>query len=361
MGAVFLQLRSVILLLVMGLLGWTIGYFERRSMRALSRDERETIRRVKFGLPGFAAFSGPMLGLLVVTQSGPWLPASTMFLASFPLILAGILLANRWLQEGQALAGAPTAWLERSKRLSRITAILYALLFASVIASITASLWDLKAIKQTTAKSQTDQRAEDQRVAARLIEIKAEAAKFAGRPEHEISVRAEKENAKKSDPASYERPIYLKLPLFGVRFHWRFEQKAKLLKGKLELTIFHGPEPQTLVIFENGAFSPDWEIMDSKEKEPDEMYFGFHSKLSYAVSEMDRVEIHLTVPGDVTGTGPDSTGILKQGEYVSFTQFTLYHLPDAKRDNDYAFLNNDGWNVLWKMEITSEQGWMSVN
>ncbi len=194
---------------------------------------------------------------------------------------------------------------------------------------------------------------------ARLKEIQEEAKAYAERVGHVISEKQMRENAKKENPSPDFRRIYLKLPLDDVRFHWKFQEKAILLAGNLTLTIKRGETTETLVIFHDGAVSDEWEILPCCEPGPDEMYFGFTSKQNILVSEKDRVELKLSTKGDVKGIGPDKTGILKQGDYASFTQFKIYHLEKTTGEKDvWAFLNNDGWNINWKMEVTSQLGWM---
>ncbi len=112
-------------------------------------------------------------------------------------------------------------------------------------------------------------------------------------------------------------------------------------------------------LFKDGILSDDWEPMSDTEYKGNEIYFGFVSKNKYLVSETDKVDLILTLNEDIKGKGADITGILKAGIYQSSSQFTLFHLEDFLGEEDaYAFLNNDGWNVRWRLDVTSHQGWM---
>jgi hypothetical protein len=203
-------------------------------------------------------------------------------------------------------------------------------------------------------------RAEEHTVlqSARLVDIQKQVSAYAADERYVINERELLENSKKTDAKSYDRRIYLKLPLYGNRFHWKFQEKSKLISGNLTLTIKRGNEIKTLVIFNDGAISDDWEVLNCCDQGPNEMYFGFATKKTYSVSETDAVELRLLVNSDIKGIGPEITGNLKRGDYVTFTQFKIYHLEQSTKEKDvWAFLNDDAWNIQWKLDITSHHGW----
>ncbi len=154
----------------------------------------------------------------------------------------------------------------------------------------------------------------------------------------------------------FARRIYIKLPLLQPRFHWVFLEKKSFLSGSLVLTISAKGKQTRMTIFEDGALSDEWEIMDADKHSGDRLYFGFESKERVTVSEADQVHLHLTVKEDIRGQGEGAAGVLRSGSYESTSQFTLYHLESFSGKKDvYAFLNNDAWRVRWRLEdVTGE-------
>ena len=51
---------------------------------------------------------------------------------------------------------------------------------------------------------------------------------------------------------SAERTLYFKLPIEGVRFHWRFLDPDAFLSGELTLRIINKGRDQTIVVFRDG-------------------------------------------------------------------------------------------------------------
>jgi len=151
------------------------------------------------------------------------------------------------------------------------------------------------------------------------------------------------------------RHIYFKLPLEGVRFHWRFREREKLLAGTLTLVVSRGDQKQTIKVFSNGAISEGWEPIDCDCHGRDKgIYFGFISTVRYPVTLGDMVEIFLECPSDLDGVGPDTTGVLTAGQYHSKCPFKLYFLP-WEDDKPEAFLSD--WSEKWPLRITGNKGW----
>lgn len=168
------------------------------------------------------------------------------------------------------------------------------------------------------------------------------------------------ENSKKADQQKYNRRIYLKLPFLQPEFHWIFTERDKFLKGQLILIISSNEVENKIILFKDGKINKEWQELGCQSNHKNnQIYFGFQSKNEYSVSEIDKVELILKLDNDIKGKGADSTGVLKSGEYESSSQFTLYHLEKSSGEKDvYAFLNNDDWNVRWKLDITANKGWL---
>ncbi|MCF6176569.1 MAG: hypothetical protein L3J71_12480 [Victivallaceae bacterium] len=151
----------------------------------------------------------------------------------------------------------------------------------------------------------------------------------------------------------------MKMPLLQPSFHWIFKERKKFLKGELILIITSNGIEKKITIFKNGKINKEWqELGCHSNHKKNQIYFGFESRNEYLVSETDKVDLILKLDNDIKGIGADSTGILTSGVYKSSTQFTLYHLEKSTREKDvYAFLNNDDWNMRWKLNITSKKGW----
>lgn len=180
-------------------------------------------------------------------------------------------------------------------------------------------------------------------------------------PMHVKNTKESIDFSEKTDTKVYMRHIYMKLPLLQPRFHWVFTEKKKFLAGSLTLTIESGIDKREVPIFGKGVISRNWEILKcgSQDDPENSMYFCFVSKKPYKVSGTNKVFLSLKVKDDIKGIGADLKGILKAGDYKSEGQFLLYHLAEHTGKKDiYAFLNNSDWNILWKLEKTSDKGWM---
>jgi len=182
------------------------------------------------------------------------------------------------------------------------------------------------------------------------------------------------------------RKLYLKLPLQQTDSDWVFTHSADLLAGDLELRIIRDNQVvENLSIFSKGKFSQDWQaILPSVPTAPGDMYFGFHSTKAYATAPGDKLELRLQIVKPVKGIGPNSSGVLPKGLYVSsgnysglldefrLEQTNLYQkilqdvltaedkrilLTELARIYNYtAFMN--AWNNQWQVAITTESGWL---
>lgn len=152
------------------------------------------------------------------------------------------------------------------------------------------------------------------------------------------------------------RHIYFKLPLEGVRFHWRFRDRPQFLAGTLTLVVSRGDQKQTIKVFSNGAISEGWQPIDCDcHGRGNGIYFGFVSTVRYPVTLGDVVEIVLDCPSDLDGIGPDSTGILVAGQHRSRSPFKLHFFP-WEEDEPQAFLSE--WDEKWPLRTTGNKGWM---
>ena len=122
------------------------------------------------------------------------------------------------------------------------------------------------------------------------------------------------------------RSISLKLPLGGVRFHWCFMNRDKLLSGKLTLQVKRGDTTNEIVIFEGGEITPGWETA-SDVPCPEGFYFMFVSTTQYLTAPGDELEVELIALEDLEGIGAYQTGILPAGTYR--TAGTYYDLRDG--------------------------------
>lgn len=166
-------------------------------------------------------------------------------------------------------------------------------------------------------------------------------------------------NSVKNDEGKFKRCIYVKLPLKQPEYHWIFTEKDKFLQSKLLLNITTNNGIQNLSLLDHGKLSENWEILNDGEYEDNEMYFGFNSKNQFIISETDKVELILKTNQDIKGKGADAKGILKSGTYKSTGKFSIYDTEkyDAGED-ECGFLTKDNWNNHWKLDITSNKGWM---
>ena len=211
---------------------------------------------------------------------------------------------------------------------------------------------------------------------------------------HGVQFRRPPLQTKVAEPVA--RHIYLKLPLQHVRFHWRFMSREDLHSGKLVLRVRRGDLTNEIVIFENGAFAPEWEATGASE--PGKIYFGFRSTTRFLTAPDDELEMELLVLKDLAGIGFLQTGILAAGTYrAKGTYFNLIDEDDAQpmsaaqlidslteqgvtRDRAemmaqmmqavlevhrrnpeaFSFMASLGcWENLWPLKITSNEGWAS--
>lgn len=125
------------------------------------------------------------------------------------------------------------------------------------------------------------------------------------------------------------RPLYLKLPLAGVRFHWCFVNRDEVLSGKLTLEVRRGETTNEIVIFEGGAITPGWDASLSGSPCAGEFYFLFVSTTRYLTAPGDELELELIVPQDLEGIGAYQAGILEAGTYrTAGTYLDLRDVPD---------------------------------
>jgi hypothetical protein len=151
-----------------------------------------------------------------------------------------------------------------------------------------------------------------------------------------------------------KRNIYFKLPLRQTEFHWEFTDREAFLAGELRIVINQQDKTQTIPVITRGVIAEGWKPL-GKEKDAarSRIYFGFVSSKKFLVSNRDQVEIHLTLPNDVAGIGPDCKGILKAGSYLAKTAFTIYET------NGTAFTGDRNCAPMWDLQITDNKGWMA--
>lgn len=156
------------------------------------------------------------------------------------------------------------------------------------------------------------------------------------------------------EPATFDRRIYFKLPLAQPRFHWYFEDEETFLKGELALTV-SAPDgkAQKFKIIDNGKISADWE---TKREADRGIYFLFRSRDTIKLSREYSATVSLRVIEDLDGIGADYTGILRAGTYTSQGRFTIY--TPEKRSSEFAYLSKKHWDPHWKLDLTSNKGWM---
>ncbi len=179
-----------------------------------------------------------------------------------------------------------------------------------------------------------------------------------------------------------ERIISLKLPLTQSYVNWTFMSKEDFLSGKLVLSITRDNKTEQILIFDNGRFSEDWEVIsDIKVPVKEGIYSGFISTKKYLTAPGDKLELELTAKKDLPGIGELQSGILPAGTYKTegtysalldeydaqvkdglskngeITEQQLKTLETMKsRYNNKAFI--DSWKEKWKLNITSEKGWL---
>ncbi len=126
------------------------------------------------------------------------------------------------------------------------------------------------------------------------------------------------------------RPLYLKVPLAGVQFHWCFVSQNELLSGKLTLDINREGTTNEIVIFEGGVTTPGWRIsLLGSPCAEEALYFLFVSTTRYLTAPGDELELELIVQRDLEGIGAYQTGTLEAGTYrTAGTYLDLRDGPD---------------------------------
>ena len=158
-----------------------------------------------------------------------------------------------------------------------------------------------------------------------------------------------------------ERTLYFKLPIEGVRFHWRFLDSAAFLSGELTLRIINKNHDQTLVVFRDGKLLDGWTMIG--ETRPDgSYYYGFETNDRIRTKANDSLVITLTAPKDLLGQGPFSEGVLSAGTWQMHGTYSAIY---GKRLNplDVMFSGEapvafmQCWAGTWPITITKREGW----
>jgi hypothetical protein len=159
-----------------------------------------------------------------------------------------------------------------------------------------------------------------------------------------------------------DRTLYFKLPVEGVRFHWRFLDPEAFLSGELTLRILNKGHDQTLVVFRDGKIHDGWEMIG--DARPDgSFYFGFATTHRVRTKADDLLVITLKATNDLLGRGPYSEGILAAGVWqMTGTYSSLYggrwnpvDLVVLHGDPPIAFMQC--WKGVWPITITRAEGW----
>jgi hypothetical protein len=186
--------------------------------------------------------------------------------------------------------------------------------------------------------------------------------------------------------APVSRKLHVKMPLQQTDTDWVFTNAKDLLAGSLELRIIRNNQiAENVVIFNQGKFAEGWSAMvPPVPTAPGAIYFGFVSTKPYYTAPSDRVELRLQVVKAVKGIGPQSSGILPQGLYVTsgsysglidnfpLSQSALYTMimQDNLGNEDRRILLNElyhiygnvafmnAWNNQWQVAITTNSGWL---
>lgn len=161
---------------------------------------------------------------------------------------------------------------------------------------------------------------------------------------------------------SAERTLYFKLPIEGVRFHWRFLDPDAFLSGELTLRIINKGRDQTIVVFRDGKIQDGWEMIGD-ESPSKAFYFGFSTTNRYRTAADDSLIVTLKAPKDLLGQGPFSEGVLAAGVWqMSGSYSSIY----GGRWNpiDFFVLFGDPpiafmecWAGVWPITITKTEGW----
>ncbi|MHC4519853.1 MAG: HEAT repeat domain-containing protein, partial [Planctomycetota bacterium] len=166
--------------------------------------------------------------------------------------------------------------------------------------------------------------------------------------------------------AHFDRRIYFKLPLEGVRFHWRFFDRTAYLQGHLLLRISGKDEvAQEITVFKQGKVADGWHIIGAGPQGPigDGAYFGFQSSLRYPTAQGDAVELELEVAEDLLGGwGPEDYGILQRGAYQ--TKGRIRGVSDepqvfevgARQERSPGWTAFPEWDARWKLVTDNADG-----
>lgn len=159
-----------------------------------------------------------------------------------------------------------------------------------------------------------------------------------------------------------ERTLYFKLPIEGVRYHWRFLDSAAFLSGELTLRILNKGHDQTLVVFRDGKIQDGWTALS--DPRPDgSIYFGFETSNRVRTKADDSLVITLTATKDLLGRGPYSEGVLPAGVYqMHGTYSSIYGKRWNPLDNivqlgDPPVAYMQCWAGTWPITITKREGW----
>lgn len=161
---------------------------------------------------------------------------------------------------------------------------------------------------------------------------------------------------------SAERTLYFKLPIEGVRFHWRFLDPDAFLSGELTIRIINKGRDQTLVVFRDGKIQDGWEMIGD-ESPSKAFYFGFSTTRRYQSRADDSLIITLKAPKDLLGQGPFSEGVLAAGVWqMSGSYSSIYGRTWNPIDwlvlfgePPVAFM--ECWAGVWPITITKTEGW----
>jgi hypothetical protein len=189
------------------------------------------------------------------------------------------------------------------------------------------------------------------------------------------------------NPAPFARTLYVKLPLQQTDRDWVFTDAESLLAGALELRIIRNDQlAEQILIFANGKWSEGWfPLVPPVPTTPHAIYFGFISSKAYLTAPGDKIEMRLQVVKPLKGIGPDSSGILAPGLYVTSGDYAgltdnfnlsgtqLYNMvmqddlslsdkqiliQDLFNIYNYAaFLN--AWTTAWPLSTTTNSGWLN--
>lgn len=159
------------------------------------------------------------------------------------------------------------------------------------------------------------------------------------------------------------RSLYFKLPLEGVRFHWRFLDRAALLDGELTLRIVNARHhrDQTFVVFRDGAITDGWHMIGGAADSA--FYFGLSSSFRVPTARDDSLIITLVARHDLEGEGPFTTGTLHAGTWQAtgtYSDLSGNPLNPAQLFTSALrtpIASMECWSVAWPLTTTSDRGW----